>query len=342
MFILDWKEGQYTFLFQNDTKIEQFYFDDKFRRCGRTPQFRKCKAIKASWCSKYHVPMRLDYSERINATKSKKLEKEMSWNLNQISLNDDFLKCLEHHAKDSTNILERFSTYIKCVPNYCVESHNRTCRHLKFHQDSSAACSFTWNNQSEAGILDVKVNLTHWGKRKKQEVNLPGLRIRNADILVNLMCFIHDESYNRKYVFNQPIIAERRKPILKVRLGSQTSDGKSTPKYSDNTIHISMTFLIIAIALILSLAAGASIRYHHEKKSRYDSTRIIWERNELYHTTDESDTEETKNDDSIVPQWLTAKPEMIYQPGCIEKGPALGHGQYGTVYKGKLIQGNAV
>ena len=68
---------------------------------------------------------------------------------------------------------------------------------------------------------------------------------------------------------------------------------------------------------------------------------MTWEMNEL-HETDESDTDDNNEDKSILPKWLTVKPEMIYQPWCIDKGQALGHGQYGTVFKGRLNQGNAV
>ena len=44
----------------------------------------------------------------------------------------------------------------------------------------------------------------------------------------------------------------------------------------------------------------------------------------------------------VVPDWLLQRPEMIYQPQFIQKGQALGSGQYGMVFKGKLMQGNAV
>ena len=44
----------------------------------------------------------------------------------------------------------------------------------------------------------------------------------------------------------------------------------------------------------------------------------------------------------VLPEWLIQKPEMIYQPRFIQKGQTLGSGNYGTVFKGKLMQGNAV
>ena len=45
---------------------------------------------------------------------------------------------------------------------------------------------------------------------------------------------------------------------------------------------------------------------------------------------------------SALPSWLKVKPEMLYHPDCIKKGKKLGQGQFGSVFKGDLMQGNAV
>ena len=68
---------------------------------------------------------------------------------------------------------------------------------------------------------------------------------------------------------------------------------------------------------------------------------MTWEANPQYNS-DESDPEDVNDDKSVLPNWLMARPEMIYPPQCIETGKMLGHGQYGTVFKGKYVQGNAV
>ena len=44
----------------------------------------------------------------------------------------------------------------------------------------------------------------------------------------------------------------------------------------------------------------------------------------------------------VIPTWLKARSEMIYPPYSIKKEQKLGHGNYGTVFKGKLVQANAV
>ena len=45
---------------------------------------------------------------------------------------------------------------------------------------------------------------------------------------------------------------------------------------------------------------------------------------------------------SILPQWLLKRKEMIFSHMYIEQQEKLGSGQFGTVFKGRLKQGNAV
>ena len=42
----------------------------------------------------------------------------------------------------------------------------------------------------------------------------------------------------------------------------------------------------------------------------------------------------------ILPSWV--QPHMVYPENAIEIKTVLGHGQYGTVYKGQFHHGNAV
>ena len=104
---------------------------------------------------------------------------------------------------------------------------------------------------------------------------------------------------------------------------------------------ILLFLLIVGIVLLICYRRKGSKVYKPTGLDDWKISPSTTEMNPLYHT-DESDTEENNNEESIIPQWLTLKPEMVYQPQCIEQGQALGHGQYGTVYKGKLYQGNAV
>ena len=66
---------------------------------------------------------------------------------------------------------------------------------------------------------------------------------------------------------------------------------------------------------------------------------MTWEMNDLYES---EEIENQVDEESILPNWLRVRPEMIYPQSCIERSQQLGQGQFGSVFKGKLIQGNAV
>ena len=44
----------------------------------------------------------------------------------------------------------------------------------------------------------------------------------------------------------------------------------------------------------------------------------------------------------VLPDWLRKRKEMIFPETSVMKGQQLGKGQFGTVFKGALVQGNAV
>ena len=72
---------------------------------------------------------------------------------------------------------------------------------------------------------------------------------------------------------------------------------------------------------------------------------INWEKNYDYENN-ESRIEligiEKNDHESILPEWLKERKEMLFSSDCIEKGKELGSGQFGAVFKGKFIQGHAV
>ena len=83
-----------------------------------------------------------------------------------------------------------------------------------------------------------------------------------------------------------------------------------------------------------------------------------WEMNSLYvsdesiftHTTVASSSNKTKTRDGIgskhnveiLPMWLQAKESMIYSQHSVQKGEQIGQGQFGAVFKGKIILGSSV
>ena len=63
--------------------------------------------------------------------------------------------------------------------------------------------------------------------------------------------------------------------------------------------------------------------------------------------TNEENGIETKVDraeaeDSLLPDWLRERKEMIFPENTVVKGEQLGKGQFGVVLKGALVQGKAV
>ena len=68
--------------------------------------------------------------------------------------------------------------------------------------------------------------------------------------------------------------------------------------------------------------------------------------NELTEIKDETVEMEELNVESEtllgLPKWLLKRPELAFQQQFIQKGQILGSGHYGTVFKGTLMQGNAV
>ena len=106
---------------------------------------------------------------------------------------------------------------------------------------------------------------------------------------------------------------------------------------SDFFIMTLIFFIIIAI-----LAAVAKIVRDIKKKSNGSETEL-----EMY-PEDNSLWSKAENDfeiddkESLLPDWLKERKEMIFPNESIEKYQEIGRGQFGTVLKAKLAQGQAV
>ena len=107
---------------------------------------------------------------------------------------------------------------------------------------------------------------------------------------------------------------------------------------AQSVIDAQSVIMAILITLLLMVAIMASV-YYYRKKTHDRVPVITSERNDLH----ESKEHENKVDEeSILPNWLRVRPDMIYPHSCIEKRQQLGQGQFGCVFKGVLIQGKAV
>ena len=319
--------------------------------------FGDCTAITDTWCSPNRSPpIKLQTSVRLDANlkniKPNQTTRNTEWELGGIaSYNQDFRLCLEHQQKQ-THGLESVSTLIECIPTYCSERHGSKCTQLRFRKDTSFACSFRWDFSINSGFLSIETSVKErHGKKegmegvKKQPVDLPGFGLKTTDLVINLVCSIKDTShYNSKYVFNQPIV------VSKHTEKSTTDSETTTSGLKSVTAHASGKAVLFMGILSTALIIAAIIAYfrHHRRRSKYKCNgihRIPMELNPLYQADSDSDIGgmSLRDEESeVLPHWLTARPEMIYHNQSITKGQTLGHGQYGTVFKGKLTQGNAV
>ena len=101
-----------------------------------------------------------------------------------------------------------------------------------------------------------------------------------------------------------------------------------------------MTMIVVIIIAIAT--AVVKIVLHIKKKSSgseaelgiYPEDHSLWSKSENAFEGDDND--------SFLPDWLKERKEMIFPFESIEKYQEIGRGQFGTVFKAKLAQGQAV
>ena len=76
------------------------------------------------------------------------------------------------------------------------------------------------------------------------------------------------------------------------------------------------------------------------QKNNNTSAPATWEKNSNYDY--QENLHQGLQNESILPDWLEERKEIIFPPECIKKGKRIGQGQFGSVFKGLFTQGNAV
>ena len=98
-------------------------------------------------------------------------------------------------------------------------------------------------------------------------------------------------------------------------------------------------FLLVALNVLICLICWL------RKKHNDEIPKMTWATNSLY-VSSESVNDIGKGVNQypadILPEWLTSKKHMIYSQTSVEKECEIGHGEYGTVFKGKLKLGASV
>ena len=96
---------------------------------------------------------------------------------------------------------------------------------------------------------------------------------------------------------------------------------------------------VVSLLMIVTAIIVAGFFYKRKKQNhRWLATAFI--PNKLYKNN--KCLLEVDDDNLILPDWLKEKKDMIFSQDSIEKGIKLGSGYFGAVFKGKIIQGNAV
>ena len=96
----------------------------------------------------------------------------------------------------------------------------------------------------------------------------------------------------------------------------------------------------IIILLLIGIFCTFKKRSNNEKTIiKPKVTEIEMRSNDLYRRDETLKSFDRK---SNLPEWLEQRKEVIFPKNSIVKGKQLGEGQFGTVFEGKLFQGNAV
>ena len=79
--------------------------------------------------------------------------------------------------------------------------------------------------------------------------------------------------------------------------------------------------------------------YCYYKRIKHNISTMTWENNSMYQNDEE---EERMGKKELIPNWLENHSDMIYPQEAVHLDVELGSGQFGSVYKGKLVQSRSV
>ena len=101
--------------------------------------------------------------------------------------------------------------------------------------------------------------------------------------------------------------------------------------------------MILILAIIIAvLAAVVKIVSDIKKKNNGSETEMEINPEDISLWSKAENAFEIDDKESLLPDWLKERKEMIFPNESIEKYQEIGRGQFGTVLKAKLAQGQAV
>ena len=96
---------------------------------------------------------------------------------------------------------------------------------------------------------------------------------------------------------------------------------------------------IMLIIIFLMVAIFGFIVSVYCYKKRANRKICTWENKSMYQGGEEGEGMSLKH---VIPSWLGNRSDMIYPQEAVHLDDQLGSGQFGSVYKGKLVQSRSV
>ena len=140
--------------------------------------------------------------------------------------------------------------------------------------------------------------------------------------------------------------------MVKVSINKETLIHSNVHEHPSAVVIMIDCMMGFFVAFMIVVFLLVSLRLYRRIKSK-KTANLVWEDNTCHKSedseggyVDENDSsfnrESLDDDEPILPGWLKARKEMVYPQRSIEKGKQLGSGQFGEVFKGRLVQGTAV
>ena len=275
------------------------------------------------------------------------------------SLNEEFRNCFNYAKLSQRKIEKKLEVNVSCKVMSLHQGHSQGCNNLAVSWDNATTCSLNITQDLVLLKITRRENL-----QPKENITIPELNLTNSDITMSLMCYMDEKRHdireklkyprNAKYLFVQPIV---------IKFPSNYVDPDQINLISTPTI----VMIIIAIPFFIVML-GLFVKYYKRKilstqtkmtemqelntENSYESeesTRPFLESFRGSNGGDQNFVDPHHEDCSdcqiiaTLPKPLLDAPDMLYPRSSldIEKDIELGHGNFGSVFKGNLTIGKA-
>ena len=338
---LDLEEGVYRFQFKNNRVVDQIYLSSDQRICDEhhnSPEpncnpnneyyydYLRSNIILPSWdpnSTRFVAPIMIKVVDEKETPYPGKV-----WQLHKEDIHSSFQNCLNYSMKYAkTNYDRRGSLQVEL--NCYIDERFPSCR-----------CNIT-TNHSESQEYSLQLELFDESCIEPENTTL-----RPDSIHFDLFCTVQGKynGYKYGYGYNLPVILHLDFPDL--TFGSKTNASLGYISTNNTSLVIVVSVVVIGVLLVTILLF---IRYKSYKSVAGSSIIALkkhpngrWIENPDFVSSVHSSSHPTLEEDMMLPEWMRAKEEMIYNMSCITKGKELGHGQFGTVFQAQIRLKNMV